>query len=126
MEDQDLRSVVRDLHAARVRGDLEALCRLFSDSGAFRISGSSDGKPIAIAAEGIAQFRPWLGMLVKAFGLSDYQLLRLLVEDAHASVHWSARIYSKITGIGVSTELVDLVHVEEGRIVEYTEFFVPR
>ncbi len=126
MDDRDARSVVRALHAARVQGDLEALCRLFADSGAFRIAGSSDGKPIAIAAEGIAQFRPWLSMLVKAFGLSDYQLLRLVVEGDYASAHWMARIYSKITGVGVRTELVDLLQVRQGRIVEYTEFFVPR
>ncbi len=118
--------IIQNLHAARVAGDLAAMCRLFSDRGHFRIAGASADKPIAISADDLAAFRPWLAMLVKAFRVNDYQLLSLVVEWPRATAHWRADIYSKITGVTVPTELVDLAEFEDSRIVAYSEFFVPR
>jgi ketosteroid isomerase-like protein len=117
--------LIRELHAARVRGDLAALCGLFADDGRFEIRGASADKPIAITAAGLAQFRPWLAMMVKVFRLSDYELLSLVVEWPRAVAHWRVDIYSKVTGVTVATELVDLVELREDRIVSYSEFFVP-
>jgi len=122
----DIDRLISELHAARVRGDLNAMCRLFDDDAAFRIAGSSEGKPIAITAHGVREFRPWLAMMVKAFRIGDYSRLSLVIEDERAAAHWQARIHSKITGVSVITELVDLVEVGAGRIVSYTEFFVPQ
>lgn len=118
--------LIQQLHAARVGGDLTALCRLFAEEGRFEIAGASADKPVAIRAEGLAAFRPWLAMLLKVFRLSDYTLLSLIVEGPRAAAHWRANIYSKVTGITVATELVDLVELKNERIVSYNEFFVPR
>jgi ketosteroid isomerase-like protein len=118
--------MIRGLHAARVGGDLAGLCRLFADQGRFEIVGASADKPIAIRTSGIAEFRPWLAMMVKVFRLSDYTLLSLVVEWPRATAHWRADIYSKVTGATVPTELVDLVELSEDHILNYTEFFAPR
>ena len=118
--------LLRDLHAARLRGDLAAMCSLFCDDAAFEIAGGSDGKPIQISAKGADQLRPWLAVMVKAFGLAEYALLSMLIDGARAAVHWRVKIRSKITGAVVPTELIDLVEVRDGRIASYTEFFVPR
>ena len=45
--------LVRELHAARLDGNLDRLCRLYAEEARLRIAGSTDGKPIAIAASGI-------------------------------------------------------------------------
>ena len=42
--------LVRELHMARLEGNLERLCALYADEARLRIAGSTDGKPIAIAA----------------------------------------------------------------------------
>jgi ketosteroid isomerase-like protein len=118
--------LIRELHAARVRGDLAALCGLFAEDGHFEIRGASADKPIAITAAGLAEFRPWLAMMVKVFRLADYALLSLVVEWPRAAACWRADIYSKVTGVTVPTELVDLVELRGNRIVSYNEFFVPR
>ena len=118
--------IIRQLHAARVGGDLAGLCRLFADQGRFEIVGASADKPIAIRANGLAEFKPWLSMMVKVFRLTEYSLLSLVVEWPRATAHWRADIYSKVTGVTVSTELVDLVESSEDRILSYTEFFAPR
>ena len=117
---------IRELHEARVRGDIRALCQLFVDNGRFEIMGASADKPISIRATGLAAFRPWLTMMVKAFRVSDYALLSLVVEWPRATAHWRADIHSKITGVTVPTELVDLVELRDDRILTYSEFFVPR
>jgi ketosteroid isomerase-like protein len=118
--------VIKELHSARVRGDLEAMCAAFAEQGRYQIAGSSEGKPVAISAGGIKEFKPWLSMMVKAFRVGDYELLALVIEGERGSAHWRARIHSKITGNVVPTELVDLFEISNGRIVGYTEFFVPR
>jgi ketosteroid isomerase-like protein len=124
-ERASVESIVRELHAARVAGDLERLCRVFAPDARLRIAGSSDGKPIAIDASRLHRIRPWLSILVKTFRLRRYELLALLVEGEHAAAHWRADIESKITGVSVSTDLVDLIEVRNGQVASQVEFFVP-
>ena len=77
-------------------------------------------------AVGIAEFRPLLAIMIKSFKLSEQTILSMLIDGNKAAVHWRAKIYSRITGTTVLTELVDVVEVRDGRIASYTEFFVPR
>ena len=118
--------MIQQLHAARIGGDLAALCSLFAEHGRFEIVGASADKPVAIRARSLADFRPWLAMMVKVFKLTDYASLAVVIEWPRASVHWSVDIYSKVTGITVPTVLVDLLELSEDRILSYTEFFAPR
>jgi ketosteroid isomerase-like protein len=118
--------IIADLHAARVAGDLAAMCRLYAERGDFRIAGASADKPIAIGAHDLAAFRPWLSMLVKVFRITNYERLSFVFEGTRATAHWRADIHSKVTGITVPTELVDLVEFDGDRICAYCEFFVPR
>ncbi len=117
--------LVRELHAARVEGELERLCRVFAPDARMRIAGSGDGKRIALDASGMSVIRPWLSVLVKTFKLSRYQLLSLTVEGLRAAAHWRVDIHSKVTGVIVPTELVDIIELRDGRIASLTEFFVP-
>ena len=117
--------LVRELHAARLEGNLERLCGLYSEEARLRIAGTSDGKPIAVAATGISEIRPWLSILVKTFRLTQYTILSLTVDGPRVAAHWRVDIHSKITGVVVPTELVDLIDVRGGRISSHTEFFVP-
>jgi ketosteroid isomerase-like protein len=118
--------LLQELHAARMAGNLERLCAVFAPDASLRIAGTSDGKPVAIAARGAAEIRAWLAMLVKAFRLSDYELQTLVIEGTHVAAHWRVAIHSKITGVIVPTELVDLIEVSDGRIASLAEFFLPR
>lgn len=123
---QTIEQLVNDLHAARLDSDLERLCGLFADDAQLRIVGTSDGKPITIDAVGVEQIRRWLGMMVKAFRLSDYERLATIVDGERAAVHWRVQIRSKITGAVVPTELFDLIEAREARILRHTEFFISR
>jgi len=117
--------LLQQLYAARVGGRLDELCGLFADDAHFRIAGTSDGKPIAVTARGIGEIRSWLAMMVKTFKLNRREELCSMIDGARSAVHWRADIHSRITGAVVSTELIDLIEVRAGRILSYTEYFVP-
>lgn len=118
--------LLRELHAARLEGQLPRMCAVFAEDAVLRIAGTSEGKPIAIAATGIEEIRPWLAMLVKAFRLTGYEASPSVIEGERAMISWRAQIHSKITGAVVATELVDMIEVRNGRISSYFELFVPR
>jgi ketosteroid isomerase-like protein len=122
----DIERLLRALYAARVSGDLDGVCRTFSNNAKFQIAGASHASPIAITATGIDEIRSWLALLIKTFQLKDQTILSMIIDSAQAAVHWRAKIYSRITGATILTELVDMVQVRDGRIASYTEFFVPR
>jgi ketosteroid isomerase-like protein len=121
----EVETLVKDLHAARTEGRLDAVCALFAPDARFKIAGASDGKPIAITAQGDAEIRAWLAVMLKTFKLTRYQLLSLVIDGARVAAHWRVDIHSKITGVIVPTELVDLLEVKGGRITSYREFFAP-
>lgn len=117
--------LLSELYDARAAGALEPLCALFGPEALFKISGSSDGKPIAISARGTQEVRSWLAVLVKTFRLTRHEIVSMVIDGDRAAVYWRASIHSRITGASVPTELVDLVEVRAGRIGSYVELFVP-
>jgi len=121
----DLERVLSELYAARTTGALEPLCALFAPDAVFKISGSSDGKPIALSARGSDEVRSWLTVLVKTFRITRHEILSMVIDGQRAAVHWRASIHSRVTGASVPTELVDLVEMRNGRIGSYVELFVP-
>jgi ketosteroid isomerase-like protein len=124
-ERASIQAVLEALYTARCDGDLEQLSGLFAENGHLRISGSGDGKPIAITANGAAAIRGWLTVLLKSFSISRREMLSTVIEGPRAAVHWRATIHSRITGAQVVTELMDQVEVSAGKIASYVEFFVP-
>jgi ketosteroid isomerase-like protein len=122
---REIERLVSELHAARIEGRLDALCALFAADANFKIAGASGSKPINISARGAGEIRAWLSMMIKTFRLTGYDRLSLVIENDHAAAHWRASIHSKITGVIVATELVDLIEVRAGLIAAYTELFVP-
>lgn len=126
MDRLEIDRLVRELYAARMRGDLEGVCRTFSNDAKFQIAGASHASPIAITAVGVDEIRSWLALMIKTFQLDDQTVLSIIIDGAKAAVHWRATIHSRITGATVVTELVDLIQVWDGRITSYIEFFVPR
>ena len=124
-ERAEIEQVLRELYAARVEARVATLCSLFTEDATFRISGSSDGKPIAICARGTSEIRTWLAMMLKTFRISRHEVLETLIDGKSAAVHWRADINSRITGMLVPTELVDVMEFRDLRICTYSEFFVP-
>jgi ketosteroid isomerase-like protein len=121
----EVEKLLSEVYAARTEGQLDRLTGLFAADAIFRIAGASDGKPIAISARGAAEIRTWLAVMLKTFKLSGFQVLSMVIEGSHAAVHWRVDIHSKVTGVVVPTELMDVVEVRGGKVSSYKEFFAP-
>ena len=126
MDPDQIERLMRDLYAARARGDLAAVRELFAADAVFRIAGGSVARPVTVKAEGVAEVRPLLALLIKTFKLADFVIVATKVEGSHATVHWRANVRSRITGATTSTELIDRVKVRDGSIVDFNELIVSR
>jgi ketosteroid isomerase-like protein len=118
--------LLRELYAARSSGDLERVCRVFAADAKFQIAGASEAGPAGIKANGIREFRPLLAFMIKTFKLGELTIRTMEIQEDKATVRWQADVQSRITGATVPTELIDLVEVRDGKIVNYNEVFMPR
>jgi ketosteroid isomerase-like protein len=117
--------LLRDLYTARVKGDVAAVYDKFTPNARFQIAGASHSTPVAVRAMGESEYRPLLAIMMKTFKLSDEEIMSMIIDDAKAAVHWRAKIFSRLTGTTVLTELVDMIEIRDGRIGSYVEFFAP-
>lgn len=118
--------LMRELYAARERGDLDGVCQLFAQVAKFQIASARQVSAPAVTTSGANEFRPLLALLIRTFKLTDVTIISIVIDGAKAAVHWRADIHSKITGATVPTELVDLVEIRNSQIVSYIEFFAQR
>ncbi len=116
--------LIRDFYAARMRGDLEAVCRSFLADAQLKIASASKVRPVAIRANGVEEIRPLMALLFKTFRLSDFAILAMTIDGAEVTVHWQAKVGSKITGATVPTELADIVKLRDGFIADFDEVYV--
>ena len=112
---------LRDVYAARQRGDLDAIADLFAPHARFQMAGSN-ASPVAVRVDGAEQYRPLLAGMIKTFEVLDHQVVSMLIDGSKAAVQWRARIRSTVTGETVETDLFDLVEMEDGRIRSFLEF----
>jgi ketosteroid isomerase-like protein len=124
MSRTELNRLLREFYAARVRGDLEAVCRSFSADAMFQLASAGTSNPLKAA--GVDEFRPLLALLLKTFRITDFSIQAMTIDGAQATVHWRANVRSRITGATVPTELIDLVEVRDSLIVSFNEVFAPR
>ena len=70
--------LLRRLYAARLQGDLDAMCKAFADDAVFQIAGAGQVSPVSSRAVGVGEFRPLLAVMIKTFRLRDHVILDLL------------------------------------------------
>jgi len=118
---EDIERTLRDVYAARQRGDLDEIGRIFAPHARFQMAGSN-ASPVAVRVEGAEQYRPLLAGMMKTFEVLDHQIVSMLIDGSKAAVQWRARMRSTVTGQTVETDLFDLIEMEDGRIRSFLEF----
>src|SRR5438876_11586451 len=97
----EINCLLRELYAARVRGDLDRVCQTFLPDAKFHIAGTSHERSITIAAVGLDEIRSWLALMIKTFQLTDQTVLSVIIDGTKAAVHWRATVHSRITRTAV-------------------------
>src|SRR5690242_13500911 len=115
--------LLHNLYAARLHGDLDGVCGTFTPDAVFRIAGASYAGPMTMTAHGVGQIRPLLSMLIKTFPQSNQKVLSIVIDGKKAAVHWRVKIFSRVTGTTVPTELIDMLETRDGLIASFTELF---
>ena len=118
----EIERILKEAYAARKRGDIDAILRLFSVDAHFQLAGSISASPIPLRTAGTSQFRTVLERLIRTFEWVDQQIICMLIDGPRAAVHWRGRIRSTVSGETVDTELVDIVEFKDGRIISFVEF----
>jgi ketosteroid isomerase-like protein len=113
--------LLHEAYAARVRGDIDTIGRIFADNARFEVAGSSQVSAIPARVEG-AGVRPLIGQMIKTFQMSDLRILSMVVDGSKAAVHWRVKVRSSVTGETADTQLVDIIEVKDGRIASFVEF----
>jgi ketosteroid isomerase-like protein len=117
-----IEKLIRDAYAARATKDAEAIARMFTPDGTFRLAGSTAAFPAAIPMAGAAELRSGIGALVEAFDFLELEMLASVIEGDKASVHWRVRARFNLTGEVFDTELYDLWTFANGRVASLVQF----
>jgi ketosteroid isomerase-like protein len=118
--------LLRELYAARLRNDLDGVCRALAENARYQVISAGLASPVAIVSVGSEQYRRLLAQMLKMFSLSDHTIQSVMIDGPKAAVHWKAKVLSKITGAAATTEVVDLFEIKDGRIESYIEFCYTR
>ena len=117
-----IEAMLREAYAARVRGDVEATVRHFADDAVFALAGAADASPVAMRCTDCESLRGAMAGLIAAFEFKDHQILSLIVEGQQAAAHTRVRVRATASGEEVTTEMVDLITIRDGKIASFVEF----
>ena len=119
---QAIENLLEELYAARVRGDLETITRLFAANSTFQVAGTDDASPMPTLVKGNAGITSLMQGMITNFEVSDFTILEMLIDGPSAAVRWQATFMYTKTGRMFATELADFITVADGKVVSFIEF----
>jgi ketosteroid isomerase-like protein len=122
MERTAIERTIKDAYAARKRGDVDSIVKMFTEDAHFQLAGAYVTSPVAVETMSSGDLKAALTVLVGIFEWLEQDIQSILVEGDKAAVHWRGKIRSTVTGEIVDTDLVDLFEVKDGRISSFVEF----
>ena len=117
-----IEKIVRDLYAARARGDYDAMTVLLAPRGSLRVAGAADHCPIAGTTTGRTQLRSRFAELAAQFAFANQKMLSITIDGDRAAVHWRAKVTYTPTGKAATTEFCDLWTIKDGKATAVLQF----
>ena len=122
MDRASIENTIRQAYDARLRGDLDGVMTHFADHASFALAGCRDSSPVPMSLAGAEPLRQAMGRLIENFVFEDFRPVTTVIEGDTAVVHWKGRVRATTTGKEAETEIVDIAHVENGKIVSFRQF----
>jgi ketosteroid isomerase-like protein len=113
---------IRRAYAARDRGDLDDLLAAFHPEAEFTLVGDRQALAVAGSAQGHRGLREALGGFIATFQFVEREILSELVEGDRAAVHCRLVVQYNPTRERRTTECLDLLKFQDGKIIELIEF----
>ena len=113
---------IRQAYAARERGDLDDLVAAFHPEAVFTLVGDRKALDVTGSVQGHRGLREALGGFIATFQFVERQILSELVEGDRAAVHSRLVVRHNPTNETRTTECLDLLKFQDGKIIELIEF----
>jgi ketosteroid isomerase-like protein len=117
-----IEAVIDRCYAARQKGDIETLMTAFDKDAAFGLAGSKEMVAAVGTARGHGAIRENMTGLIAAFDFIDRNIVCMVIDGERAAVHSRVKIKYVPSDRTFTTDLLDLFHFKDGKIVELTEF----
>lgn len=117
-----VRAIVEGFYRSRLANDVDECLKYFAPDANCRIAGSPEASPVAVSANDESSLRRHLSELIAAWDWRAHEVESMTVDGDRAAVHFRLTTAFKPTGDVVSTEVVDLFTVRNGKIVSFVEF----
>lgn len=116
-----MEKLVRDIYAARKRGDYDAMAEMCAAGASLRLAGAPEHFPLAGTTRGRAALRERFAALAQ-FAFANQKMISISVDGDRATVHWRASVTYKPTGKSAVTEFCDLWTVKNGKMTSLIQF----
>jgi ketosteroid isomerase-like protein len=114
--------VTRRAYEARDKGDLEGLLAAFHPDAVFTLVGDEKALEVAGSVRGHPELRESLRGFITTFDFAGREILSDLIEGDRAAVHSRLVVRFKPTGESRTTDILDLLRFQDGKIIELIEF----
>ena len=92
---QAIEDLLEELYAARVRGDLETVTKLFAANATFQVAGSDQASPMPVLVKGNAGIKNLMQGRIASFELTDFTIVDMLIDGPSAAVRWRATVHHR-------------------------------
>jgi len=123
MTREQIMTVVGEVYAARVRGDVNRIVDAFTPDAKFTLNAAPPQACVAIDTKGCDGMRAALNELVDAFEFQQLDIVDSVVEGSRAAIRIRFTVRSRATGKTAVTESLDLLEFRDGKLASYTQFF---
>ena len=123
MSGQDLIDTLSEVYGAYAQGDPGPFFGLLADDALMRFAAPAEVFPFAAPRRGPAGAKESLALIAADYEWRSYGALELIAEDNLAFALNGGRIRHRASGRETVLHMADLVRFENGKIVEFAEFF---
>jgi ketosteroid isomerase-like protein len=114
--------LIRRTYAARDKGDLEGLMAAFHPEAVFGLVGDKKALEVAGSVQGHGAVGEALGGFIATFQFVERQILSELVDRERVAVHSRLVVRYNPANTTHTTECLDLLKFQDGKIIELIEF----
>ena len=115
-------ALIEAFYPSRLANDVDRCIAHFAPDATIRIAGAHDASPIAGSSSGPMALRRQAIELIGSWQWLSMRLESMTIEDARIAVHFQLTTRFVPTGDVVSSELLDLFTVRDGKILSMVEF----
>ncbi len=127
MTRDQLRDVIEKSYQARRLENTDDVLSFFAEDATFRIVANSALGDLGTPRRGHRELRPFFHQLFADWDWIDFPIKSIVIDEsgtpAKAAVHCGGTMYHKPSDTRVSLDTLDLITFENGKIVDFVEFF---